>query len=76
MCLGVPAKIISIEDKRAVIDIMGARSEASLELLEGVKPGDYIIVHAGSAIARINEEEAQKTLEIFRELKEINYGKK
>lgn len=76
MCLGVPAKIISIEDKRAVVDIMGAKSEASIEFLEGAKVGDYVIVHAGSAIARIDQEEAKKTLEIFRELKEINYGKK
>lgn len=71
MCLAVPAKVTAINEKTAVIDVLGAESRASLELLEDVKVGDYIVVHAGCAIAKVDEEEAKETIALFREIGEL-----
>lgn len=69
MCLGVPMKIISIDGENAVAEIDGVRRDASLMLLgEEVAVGDYIIVHAGFAITRLDEKEALETLDIMREI--------
>lgn len=71
MCLGLPAKVIKITDKTSIVEVMGATREISIELLKNVKVGDYVLVHAGCAIQVMDEEEAEKTIEIFKELKEI-----
>lgn len=65
MCVGLPAKIVTMKDGMAVVDASGARREISTELLENVEPGDYVMVHAGIAIAKIqeDEEEADEILE-------------
>jgi hydrogenase expression/formation protein HypC len=66
MCLAIPSKIISIEDSRATIDVYGAQRDISLMLLEGqVKIGDYVIVHAGFAIQKLQEDVAKETLGYF-----------
>jgi len=66
MCLGIPSKIISIEDSRATIDVYGAQRDISLMLLEDqVKVGDYVIVHAGFAIQKLQEDVAKETLGYF-----------
>jgi hydrogenase expression/formation protein HypC len=66
MCLGIPSKIISIEDSRAKIDVYGAQREVSLMLLEDqVNIGDYVIVHAGFAIQKLQEDVAKETLGYF-----------
>ncbi len=75
MCLAVPSKIISINDLMATIDVMGARREISLMILpEEVKTGDYVLVHAGFAIQKVQEDVALDSLglinEIIKELKE------
>ena len=57
MCVGLPAKILTMKDGMAVVDAHGARREISAELIEDLEPGDYVMVHAGIAIARITEEE-------------------
>ena len=56
MCVGLPAKIVTMKDGMAVVDASGAKREISTELLENVEPGDYVMVHAGIAIAKIQEE--------------------
>ena len=66
MCLAVPSRIVQVDDHVATIDVEGIRREASLLLLEDAVVGDYVIVHAGFAIHRIDEEEAQKTLNLLR----------
>ena len=66
MCVGLPAKIVTMKDGVAVVDASGAKREISTELLENVEPGDYVMVHAGIAIAKIQEaedEEADALLE-------------
>ena len=69
MCLGVPMQIVSIDGTDAVAEIDGVRREASLMLLdETVAEGDYVIVHAGFAITRLDEAEALETLAMMREI--------
>jgi hydrogenase expression/formation protein HypC len=67
MCLAVPSRIVEIRDGVALIDVDGVRRETSLLLLEDPRVGDYVIVHAGFAIHKIDEEEAQETLRLLRE---------
>lgn len=68
MCVGLPARIESIEDGEAVVDATGARRKISVELIRDLTPGDYVMIHAGIAIAKITAEEAQETKEIMEEL--------
>ena len=68
MCLAIPAKIIEIDNMMATIDMEGTQREASLLLLEDAKIGEYVIVHAGFAIHKIDEEEAMASLKVLREL--------
>jgi len=67
MCLAIPSKIVKIEDNMATIDVDGVQREASLLLVEDPKIGDYVIVHAGFAINKINEEDALESLKLLRE---------
>ncbi|MFH0726869.1 MAG: HypC/HybG/HupF family hydrogenase formation chaperone [Pseudomonadota bacterium] len=67
MCLAIPSKIVRIDREMAVIDVDGAQREASLLLLEDAKVGDYVIVHAGFAIHKIDETAAIETLDLLRE---------
>jgi len=63
MCLAVPARIVSLEaDEQAVIDVGGIRKRVSVALVEGVAPGDYVIVHVGYALARLDPQAAAETL--------------
>lgn len=71
MCLGLPGRVIKIEDKTSLVEVMGVSREVSIELLKNVNIGDYVLVHAGCAITKIDEEEALRTIELFRELREL-----
>lgn len=67
MCLGIPAKVIQIGDSNVgKVDYLGTKIKTDFSLLEDVNKGDWVIVHAGFAISKLNEEEAQETLEILR----------
>ncbi len=69
MCLAVPALVIELlPDDMALVDTGGIRSRVSVALLEEVQAGDYVIVHVGHAINRLDVEEAEKTLALFAEL--------
>lgn len=74
MCLAIPGKVIEINGKSVTIDVMGALREASIELLEDVQLGDFVIVHAGCAIEKVDPDEAVKTIELFKELKDIYHA--
>ncbi|MDY0383333.1 HypC/HybG/HupF family hydrogenase formation chaperone [Trichlorobacter sp.] len=68
MCLGVPMQVVSVGDDSAIAEIDGVRREASLLMLsEPVAVGEYLLVHAGFAIARIDADEAEETLRLMRE---------
>ena len=56
MCVGLPAKVVRTQDGMALVDASGARREVSAELLSDIDPGDYVMVHAGVAIAKITED--------------------
>lgn len=58
MCVGLSARVVSVNKDTALVDASGARREVSAELLDDLEPGDYVMVHAGVAIAKITEEEA------------------
>lgn len=68
MCLAVPMKITEIDGTTAVAEFDGVTRRARVDLLRGVHVGDYILVHAGLAIAKVDEEEALETLRVFRKL--------
>ena len=61
MCVGVSAKVVRVDKGTALVDALGAKREVTAELLEELEPGDYVMVHAGMAIAKVmqsGEEEA------------------
>ena len=68
MCVGLSAKVVKISNGTAVIDAGGAKREVSAQLLEDLEPGDYVMVHAGIAIAKIQEEDDEETEELLEEL--------
>ncbi|MCL1927040.1 MAG: HypC/HybG/HupF family hydrogenase formation chaperone [Syntrophorhabdaceae bacterium] len=68
MCLAIPAKILSLNGTSAMIDLAGTQREASVMLLEDAAVGDWILLHAGFAIEKITEEDAQQTLELLRSI--------
>ncbi len=66
MCLAIPAKVVELRDgDQAVIDLGGVRKEISLALVDDVWPGDYVIVHVGYALQKLDPAEAERTLELF-----------
>ncbi len=65
MCVGLPAKVVKIQNGTALVDASGARRKVSAELLDDVNPGDYVMVHAGIAIARIDEDDDDETTRIL-----------
>jgi hydrogenase expression/formation protein HypC len=67
MCLAIPSKIVDIDSNIATIDVEGVRRQASLMLVEDAKVGDYVIVHAGFAIQRLDETSALESLQLLRE---------
>lgn len=71
MCVGLPALVESIEDGVAVVNATGARRKISVELLKGIAPGDYVMIHAGIAIAKITASEAEQTREVLEELRNL-----
>ncbi|MBT3177589.1 MAG: HypC/HybG/HupF family hydrogenase formation chaperone [Desulfobacula sp.] len=68
MCLAVPSKIIEIKDNVAKVDVDGVIRETSIMLMDDVKIGDYVIVHAGFAINKLDEQAAIQTLEDMRRI--------
>ncbi len=71
MCLAIPSMIVKIEDEMATIDVDGVTRKASLLLVEDARVGDYVIVHAGFAIRKVDEEAAQESLKYLREAAEF-----
>jgi hydrogenase expression/formation protein HypC len=68
MCLAIPMRIVEIDGFRAVAEVDGVRREARLDLLPEVTVGDYILVHAGLAIAAVDPQDAEETLTFLRQL--------
>ena len=72
MCLAVPMKVVSRNDTVGMTEMAGVKKEVSFMMLPEAEVGDYVIVHAGFAIQKLNEEEARKTLDLFREMADLD----
>lgn len=70
MCLAIPMRVISIDGDTIVVEIDGVKREASLMIIgDEIHVGDYVVVHAGFVISRLDEKEAHITLELMKEMK-------
>ncbi len=66
MCLAIPVRVVELLDEaNATVDLDGIRKQISLALVDGVRVGDYVILHVGYALARLDPEEAERTLALF-----------
>ena len=75
MCLAIPAQVVELrEGDGAVVDLAGVRKETPLALVDGVAVGDYVIVHVGYALNKLDPEEAAKTLALFAEIGQQGLG--
>jgi hydrogenase expression/formation protein HypC len=72
MCVAVPAEIVEIKEHEALVNFGGVKKLVNIDLVSDVKIGDYVLLHAGCAIQKIDKEEAEITLEIFKALAEDN----
>jgi hydrogenase expression/formation protein HypC len=72
MCLSIPAKVEQIDGEMATVSVGGTLYKASLQMLDDVIVGDYILMHTGFAIQKIDEEEAAEALKTFQEFAELN----
>ena len=68
MCLAVPMRVEKIEGSEATVELGRVRKRINLGLLDSVKVGEYVIVHAGFAIQKVDEKEAKETIEILKEM--------
>ena len=65
MCIAIPGKIVEVDYPFAVVDFKGTKRKIRIDLLEDVKDGDWVLVHVGFAIQKVDEEEAKKTAEML-----------
>jgi hydrogenase expression/formation protein HypC len=73
MCLAVPGKVISLNDNgTGQVDYLGSQVLANFSLLPGIRIGDWVIVHAGFAISRLDQKEARRTLKLFQEMEKLS----
>jgi len=69
MCLALPSRVVELlDDDQAKVDLGGVTKAVSLSLVEGVEVGDYVIVHVGYALTKVDPDEAEKTLALFAEM--------
>lgn len=68
MCVAVPMRVQEIVGTRAILESRGVVTEADISLLDAVEPGDYVLVHAGIAITRLDKADAEETLSVFASL--------
>ena len=72
MCLSIPSKVVEIDDDNiATVDTMGIKREVSLDLMgDEVSVGDYVLIHVGFAMSKIDEEDALESLKVYKEILE------
>jgi hydrogenase expression/formation protein HypC len=72
MCLAIPVRVLEcLPGDMALVDVGGVRKEVSLALVDDVRPGDYVILHVGYALNRLDPVEAENTLKLFAEMGEL-----
>ena len=72
MCVAIPVKVLEIKGSRGLIEIGGLNKEIELYLTPDIQVGDYVLLHAGFAIQRIDEGEAKETLRLLEEISEVS----
>ncbi len=72
MCLSIPAKVEKIDGEMATVSVGGTIYKTSLQMVDDVAVGDYVLMHTGFAIQKIDEEEAKEALKTFQEFEELN----
>ena len=70
MCLAVPARVIEVKEGLGLVEVGGVVREASFMLLPDVQVGDYVLLHAGYALQKVDEVEAEETIRLLAELAE------
>jgi hydrogenase expression/formation protein HypC len=68
MCLAVPMRVVAVEGPTGMVELGGVEQQVNFSLLPDVTPGEYVIVHAGFALERLDENEARRTIELINEL--------
>jgi hydrogenase expression/formation protein HypC len=71
MCLSVPGKVVEIQDNMARVEVGGLVRDASMDICPDAAVGDYVLIHAGFAIQKLDEKEALETLHLLRQMSEI-----
>ncbi len=76
MCHAIPAKVVAIDEQSdtATVSLDGVKKDVSLALVQDVQVGDYLLVHVGYALNKVSPEEAERTLELFAEMAELEGG--
>ena len=72
MCIALPCRVIEVNEDQAVVELGGTRATVFLDLVDGVSSGDYVIVHAGYAISKVDEEEAKARLDLVRNMPDFD----
>jgi len=73
MCLAIPGQVVELvdaENQLAIVDVVGVRRRVNVSLLGGVAPGDWVLIHVGFALSRVDEDEARATLRLLAEMGE------
>ncbi len=70
MCLAVPVRVLQIDGQKALVELGGLARQASIMLVPDVQVGDYVLLHAGFAIQKLDEREAEETIRLFAEMTE------
>jgi hydrogenase expression/formation protein HypC len=71
MCLSVPAKVVEVGNNVGKVEVGGTVREISMDLCPEARIGDYVLIHAGFAIQQLDQEEAEETLKLLRQLTEV-----
>ena len=71
MCLGIPAKVVTINGDMATVSLGETIINASLQLVDDIKVGDYILLHTGFAIQKLSQKDAEETFKLFEELRRL-----
>ena len=74
MCLAIPAKVVRVEGPMATVSIGGVIRQASVHLLDDVREGEYLLIHAGFALSKIDEEAARETLRLLEQMGDLDPG--
>ncbi|MBF0494007.1 MAG: HypC/HybG/HupF family hydrogenase formation chaperone [Candidatus Omnitrophica bacterium] len=70
MCWSVPGKVVRVEGNKAIVEVAGVKKDAALDLLNDVKVGEYVLIHAGYALQKVDEKSAKFTIKFFKGIRD------